>query len=87
MESIGAAIALIGVGLAALGGVVWLARRGHQAGAVSIGIATLIAVRAVAVAAIPSPLGTDWVGYHELAAILANGGRVPVRDRRAGRSP
>jgi 4-amino-4-deoxy-L-arabinose transferase-like glycosyltransferase len=61
-------------GLGGLAIVIVLARRNHETIAVTLGIATLVATRAIAVAALPTPLVTDWADYNHQAILLANGG-------------
>ena len=70
--AVAAVIAAAAVGVLIL--VVQLARRGNEAWAVGIGLATIGITRAVAIAAIPTPLTTDWGDYHNTAVILASGG-------------
>lgn len=71
---IGIGAVLVAAGLGSLGIVVVLARRGHDALAVAIGIAVIVLTRAVAIVTIPTPLNTDWAAYDSLARILATGG-------------
>lgn len=61
-------------GLGGLAIVIVLARRNHEALASTLGVATIVATRAIAIAAIPTPLRTDWLDYHRQALILASGG-------------
>ena len=70
--AVAAVIAAAAVGVLIL--VVQLARRGNEAWAAGIGLATIGITRAVAIAAIPTPLTTDWGDYHNTAVILASGG-------------
>lgn len=68
------AAAAVAAGLGALAIVVLVARRGHTAVAVSIGLVAIVATRAIAIVTIPTPLQTDWAEYHHDAIILATGG-------------
>jgi hypothetical protein len=81
-EFLAIAALLVLAGLAGLTVVVVLARRGHAAAALAIGLVTLVIVRSIAVATIPTPLQTDWNDYHLVATDLAGGG-----DYTSARSP
>ncbi len=70
----GLTAALVAAGVGGLCAVVLIARRGHVALSASIGIATIVVTRAVAIATIPTPLRTDWADYHNRAVTLAQGG-------------
>ena len=64
-----------GIALAALAivGILELARRGRVNLALGLSVAALLASRILAIAAIPTPLRTDWVDYHQLGTTLASG--------------
>jgi 4-amino-4-deoxy-L-arabinose transferase-like glycosyltransferase len=65
----------LGIALAALGaiGILELARRGRVTLALGLSVAALLAGRVLAIAAIPTPIRTDWVAYHNLGTALASG--------------